>query len=306
MRTERGIAVHALSPPSSAASAAFGHTASAPRRRRPPRARPTSTTWVRCRLRNDAPDRASSPADDDHERRRCSRPLPELGGARPSWSAAPRTSPPSTTASVPSAACAESAMRERLQRGPSVDLAGVAARMRAEDDAAAGPLRRAGGALAGAAGALLAPRLGARRRRRGRGSWSTCVPWRRAASSAFTTSCTSASFRSSAEHVGGELGLRAAGDHGCGRSGRPSAVAPDLDDRRPIAPGHGAPRPAAGSLGVDVGHAQAALGDPLVAHVARHPHALEHARGVRRRADRARRADVVRAVLRGRGGSCAA
>ena len=48
---------------------------------------------------------------------------------------------------------------KRLQPRLAVDLAGVAARMRAEDHAAAGPVRRAGGAGAGAAGALLAPRL---------------------------------------------------------------------------------------------------------------------------------------------------
>ena len=50
------------------------------------------------------------------------------------------------------------------QRGAAllaVDLEGVAARLRAEDGAAAGPDRRARGAGAGAAGALLAPRLGA-------------------------------------------------------------------------------------------------------------------------------------------------
>src|SRR5204862_3220807 len=45
--------------------------------------------------------------------------------------------------------------------GLAVDLEGVVARLRAEDDAAAGPDRRADRAGAGPAGALLPPRLGA-------------------------------------------------------------------------------------------------------------------------------------------------
>src|SRR5262249_32734463 len=40
----------------------------------------------------------------------------------------------------------------------------------------------------------------------------------------------------------------------------------------------------------------AELRHPLAAHAARHPDSLEHARGCRGRADRARLADVVRAV----------
>src|SRR6185503_7914109 len=50
---------------------------------------------------------------------------------------------------------------QRLDAGLAVDLAGVAARVRAEHDAAAGPLRGADRALTGATGALLAPWLGA-------------------------------------------------------------------------------------------------------------------------------------------------
>src|SRR4029079_16581312 len=50
---------------------------------------------------------------------------------------------------------------QRGLAGLAVDLDGVVARAGAEDDAAAGPLRGADRALAGAAGALLAPRLGA-------------------------------------------------------------------------------------------------------------------------------------------------
>src|SRR4030095_2521371 len=51
-------------------------------------------------------------------------------------------------------------------------------------------------------------------------------------------------------------------------------------------------------LGVDRVHAQTDLRHPLCAHVTRHPHALEHARRRRRGTDRARLADVVRAVRR--------
>src|SRR5205823_14430985 len=49
-------------------------------------------------------------------------------------------------------------------------------------------------------------------------------------------------------------------------------------------------------LGIDLVHGQADLGDALAAHPAGHANTLEHARGRRRRADRARPADVVRAV----------
>src|SRR5580704_9827812 len=49
-------------------------------------------------------------------------------------------------------------------------------------------------------------------------------------------------------------------------------------------------------VGDDLDHGQAALGDAPAAHPARTAHALEHPRRRRRRADRARRTDVVRAV----------
>src|SRR5205814_5684524 len=51
--------------------------------------------------------------------------------------------------------------------------------------------------------------------------------------------------------------------------------------------------------GAHVDHGQPALGHALGAHVARAADALEHPRGSGARADRARRADVVRAVARG-------
>src|SRR5439155_14902680 len=54
-------------------------------------------------------------------------------------------------------------------------------------------------------------------------------------------------------------------------------------------------------LDVDVVHDQAELGDALAAHAAGHLDALEDARRRCRRADRARLADVVRAVRPGAG-----
>jgi hypothetical protein len=50
------------------------------------------------------------------------------------------------------------------------------------------------------------------------------------------------------------------------------------------------------ALGVDIGDLQALLGDPLVAHLARHPHPFEDAGGEGAGADRPRGADVVGAV----------
>src|SRR6478735_7606702 len=116
-----------------------------------------------------------------------------------------------------------------------------------------------------------------------------CVPWRRAASSATTTSCTS-----------GPL-------NGCSKTSASRSTA--------------VPPPSAGALGIGthlhgvslgtgdgaadhhqilVGHElddrQALLGDALATHAAGAADALEHARGRGRRADRAWRALVVRAV----------
>src|SRR4051794_23739773 len=123
------------------------------------------------------------------------------------------------------------------------------------------------------------------------------VPWRRAASSATTTSCTSGplngapntsgsrSRRSEPPRTGAKtaLGIRAHLHGGAlGAGHRPAhehqvLVGDELDDRQPL------------------------LGDALVAHLARVLHALEHARRGRGRADRAGGADVVRAVGLGAG-----
>ena len=64
----------------------------------------------------------------------------------------------------------------------------------------------------------------------------------------------------------------------------------------PFGPGDRAADQQQVALGVDLEDLEAALGDPLAAHPARHLHALEHAGGIGAGADRARRADVVRAV----------
>ena len=80
---------------------------------------------------------------------------------RPAWSTARRTPAASKTAIEPRSACTRQRAAQRGAALLAVDLEGVVARLRAEDGAAAGPDRRARRAGAGAAGALLAPRLGA-------------------------------------------------------------------------------------------------------------------------------------------------
>src|SRR4051794_16790581 len=116
-----------------------------------------------------------------------------------------------------------------------------------------------------------------------------CVPWRRAASSARTDSCTSGSWNSAAKAASSSVtffvpprtGALAIGPHlhdGVARPGDRAA-----DEQQVVAGAH-----------VDYG--QAALGHALGAHLARAADALEDARRRRRGADRARRAHVVRAV----------
>src|SRR3954451_12249674 len=120
------------------------------------------------------------------------------------------------------------------------------------------------------------------------------VPWRRAASSARTDSCTSGSWNSAPKAASssvtffvpprtGALAIGAHLYHAVARAGDGAA-----DEQQVLG-------------GPDVDDRDAALGDALVAHLAGQAHALEHARGRGARADRARRAHVVRAVALGAG-----
>src|SRR6185437_7555417 len=78
----------------------------------------------------------------------------------------------------------------------------------------------------------------------------------------------------------------------------PSGVTPNLDDTTDCA-GDGAADEQEVLLGVHLDDPQAALGDALGAHLSGHARALVDVRRRGRRADRARRADVVRPVRHG-------
>src|SRR4051794_5164227 len=109
-----------------------------------------------------------------------------------------------------------------------------------------------------------------------------CVPWRRAASSAITTSCTSGPLNGCSNtsasrvtvepppRVGAELGIRT-DLHGVALGARNGAA-----HHHQVALGH------------ELDDRQALLGDAPAAHVARAANALEHARRRGRRTDRAR------------------
>src|SRR4051794_12702206 len=125
------------------------------------------------------------------------------------------------------------------------------------------------------------------------------VPWRRALSSARTDSCTSgplkrapnaASSRSTLSEPPRTLAL-AIGTHLHDAVAWPRHRAADHQEVLPR---------------VDAHDLEAALRDPLVAHLARPADALEHARRVGGGADRARRAHVVRAVAHGAAGEVVA
>src|SRR3954469_2592150 len=119
-----------------------------------------------------------------------------------------------------------------------------------------------------------------------------CVPCRRAASSARTDSCTSGSWNSAPNAASSRSTFFVAPSTGA------LAIGPHLHDA--VAwPRNRAAHEQQVLARAHVDHGQPALGDALVAHLARAADALEHARGCRRRADRARRAHVVRAVARG-------
>src|SRR3954451_1784751 len=121
-----------------------------------------------------------------------------------------------------------------------------------------------------------------------------CVPWRRAASSARTDSCTSASWNSAPNAASSRATLVVPPRTGA------LAIGPHLHDAVARA-GDGAAHEQQVLAGAHVDDGQPALGHALGAHVARSADALEHARRRGRRADRARRAHVVRAVALGAG-----
>src|SRR3954449_11712692 len=125
------------------------------------------------------------------------------------------------------------------------------------------------------------------------------VPRRRALSSARTDSCTSGPLKRAPNATSS------------------SATSPEPPRTRALAIGahlhHAVARPGDRAAehqqvlpGVDAHDLEAALRDALVAHLARPADALEHARGVGGRADRARRAHVVRAVADGAAGEVVA
>src|SRR4051794_4620011 len=119
-----------------------------------------------------------------------------------------------------------------------------------------------------------------------------CVPWRFAASSARTDSCTSGSWNSAPNAASSSVTFFVPPRTGA------LAIGPHLH-HAVARPGDRAAHEQQVLAGADVDDGQAALGDALVAHLARPADALEHTRRRRRRADRARRAHVVRAVARG-------
>src|SRR3954447_11015483 len=126
-----------------------------------------------------------------------------------------------------------------------------------------------------------------------------CVPWRRAASSARTDSCTSGSWNSAPNAASSSFTVFVPPRTGA------LAIGPHLHD--PVArPGDRAADEQQVVVHADVDDGQAALGDALGAHVARAANALEHARGRGRRADRARRAHGVRDVALGAAGEVVA
>src|SRR3954451_6101544 len=126
-----------------------------------------------------------------------------------------------------------------------------------------------------------------------------CVPWRRAASSARTDSCTSGSWDSAPKATSSRSTLVVPP-----RTGAP-AIGPHLHHAVARAGDRAADEQQVVAL-ADVDDRQPALGDALGAHVARTADALEHARGRGRGANRAGRAHVVRAVALGSAGEVVA
>src|SRR3954447_24087333 len=116
-----------------------------------------------------------------------------------------------------------------------------------------------------------------------------CVPWRRAASSAITVSCTSGPLNGAAKTASSRSTVRSAprtGALGIGAHLHGGA----------LGAGNGAADEHQVLAGDELHDRQTLLGDALVAHLARQLAAGEHARRGRGRADGARGAHVVRAV----------
>src|SRR5512133_2635663 len=118
------------------------------------------------------------------------------------------------------------------------------------------------------------------------------VPWRRALSSARTHSCTSGPLKRAPKAASSSLTFFVLAAPRIGASLGIGAHLHDAVART----GHRAAHQEQVALGVDAHDLQALLGDALVAHLAGATDALEHARGIRGGADRARSAHVVRAV----------
>src|SRR4051794_9403076 len=116
-----------------------------------------------------------------------------------------------------------------------------------------------------------------------------CVPWRRAASSARTDSCTSGSWNSAPKAASSSVTVFVPPRTGA------LAIGPPLHDAVARAGDRAADQQQV-LAGAHVDDGQPALGHALGAHVARAADALEHARGRGARADRPGRAHVVRAV----------
>src|SRR3954464_12343063 len=126
-----------------------------------------------------------------------------------------------------------------------------------------------------------------------------CVPRRRAASSATTTSWTSGPLNSAPKTSASSLSFLVEPRIGA------SAIGAHLHGAA-LGPRYGAADEHQVLVGDQLDDRQALLGDALAAHPARAADALEDARRGRRGADRARGAHVVRAVGLGTGGEVVA
>src|SRR5215218_6893568 len=125
------------------------------------------------------------------------------------------------------------------------------------------------------------------------------VPWRRAASSARTVSCTSGPLNGAPNTASSSVSFAEPPRIGA------SAIGAHLHGGA-LRPGHGAPDEHQVLVRDQLDDGQPALGHAPAAHLAGAADALEHAGGRRRGADRARGAHVVRAVGLGAGGEVVA